>query len=262
MAQVTADLYKSPPHRFAMAALVAELHGMALRQMSEVLGVHCQGLSQASRMARHRGLIANGTAKRLVHLDSAHNVLRHITRPFANDFLAGLPSLGDERPEACSGPAGEEPDGYAGGDSVDGVHGVTKHEDMESAIPMDLVDVGGNTDMDQTEADTKESVEAAVDPNTGHQARHQQEVKLENTANDHNKVTTVGTAEELAVAAKRTAREALFRAAPAEALSRPAQTKEEVMNELKKKQEAALRVRCEVSAILARDHAARTARFA
>ncbi len=79
---------------------------------------------------------------------------------------------------------------------------------------------------------------------------------------DHSKVTTVGTAEELAVAAKRTARESRFRAAPAEALSRPAHTKEEVMNELKEKQEAAFRERCEVSAKLAQDRAARTARFA
>ncbi len=95
--------------------------------------------------------------------------------------------------------------------------GGNKHEDMESqaeTISMDLVDDGGDTDMDQTEADTKKEVEAVANPNTGHQAssrttdhtqaetdtkelkaevflqaaQHQQEGKLEQTVNPH-KVT-------------------------------------------------------------------------
>ena len=100
--------------------------------------------------------------------------------------------------------------------------GGNKHEDMEAqaeTIPMDPVDDGGDTDMDQTEADTTKEVEAVANPNTGHQAssrttdhtqaetdtkelkaevflqaaQHQQEGKLEKTVNDYNKVTTVGT---------------------------------------------------------------------
>ena len=134
---------------------------------------------------------------------------------------------------------------------------------------MDLVDDGGDTDMDQTEADTKKEVEAVANPNTGHQAssrttdhtqaetdtkelkaevflqaaQHQQEGKLEQTVNPHNKVTTVGTHVELAVAARLAARFARFSApSPAE-----------------ERKEAAARARCEVSATLAKDHFARFA---
>ena len=128
--------------------------------------------------------------------------------------------------------------------------------------PKDLVDDGGDTDMDQTEADTKKDVEAVAKPNTGHQAssrtidqsqavidtkelkaevflqaaQHQQEGRLEKTVNDHNKVTTVGTDVELAEAARRAARFARFAAKdPAE-----------------ERKEAAARARCEVSATLAK----------
>jgi hypothetical protein len=124
--------------------------------------------------------------------------------------------------------------------------GGNKHEDMESqaeTIPMDLVDDGRDTDMDQTEADTdtKKEVEAVAKPNTGHQAssmttdhtqaetdtkelkaevflqaaQHQQEGKLEQTVNPHK--VTLGTfmcgSMERAEAARSAARRARFSAA-------------------------------------------------
>jgi hypothetical protein len=74
------------------AALVSELHGAALRHMSAELGVHVQGLAQAARLARQAGWVSNSLAKKLIQLDTAYNVCRHITKPYAAQFLKELPT--------------------------------------------------------------------------------------------------------------------------------------------------------------------------
>mmetsp|Transcript_20021 Transcript_20021/g.36133 ORF Transcript_20021/g.36133 Transcript_20021/m.36133 type:complete len:332 (-) Transcript_20021:155-1150(-) len=61
-----------------MALLVAETHGVLLRLLSKHLGQHQSGLAQGVRGARVTGRLK----KRLLALETAHNVLRHITEPF------------------------------------------------------------------------------------------------------------------------------------------------------------------------------------
>jgi len=93
------------------ADMVFQLHGMALRQLSLALDVHCQGLAQASRLARGRSLISNGLARRLLQLDAADNVCRHITAPYVTGFLAELPQVGGI---SVNGSVGDVDDGGVG----------------------------------------------------------------------------------------------------------------------------------------------------
>ena len=60
--------------------LVNELHGKLLRQLSAQQDEHFQGLQQAARHLRQRRLVDAKTAKRLIELDAAFNINRHITR--------------------------------------------------------------------------------------------------------------------------------------------------------------------------------------
>ena len=71
-------------------SLLFHLHGCLLRLLSKRAGTHFQGVSQASRLMRNRGLIKNRTANKLVKLDHAFNVLRHITEVSASDLLSSL----------------------------------------------------------------------------------------------------------------------------------------------------------------------------
>lgn len=70
-----------------MASLILLLHGDALRAISKVLQRHCEGLQQASRLARQRGIISNKLAKKLCQLDIAFNLVRHITEPSARGMM-------------------------------------------------------------------------------------------------------------------------------------------------------------------------------
>ena len=70
--------------------LVADLHGMLLRLISERAGCHFQGLSSASRFLKSTGRINNATAKKLARIDNAYNVVRHITACSVENFVAEL----------------------------------------------------------------------------------------------------------------------------------------------------------------------------
>ena len=61
------------------AALVFELHGCALRQLSDSCEMHFVGLSQAARVARRRGKLSDKLAAKLTKVDVAFALLRHIT---------------------------------------------------------------------------------------------------------------------------------------------------------------------------------------
>ena len=71
-------------------ALVAELHGSCIRQLSDELDGCYEGLSIASRAARKQNRIANDTAKWLVRLDATFAVMRHMARPKLEHFAKKL----------------------------------------------------------------------------------------------------------------------------------------------------------------------------
>ena len=94
-----------------MASLILSLHGDALRAISKVLQRHCEGLQQASRLARQRGLISNKLAKSLCQVDIAFNLVRHITEPSARNMMQEIEQqLSMERAEKkeAEEKAGEE----------------------------------------------------------------------------------------------------------------------------------------------------------
>ena len=68
-------------------ALVAEAHGRALRLVAFARGRHFVGLASASRACR---FLPNKLQKKLVALDSAFAVTRHITRPSLESFVREL----------------------------------------------------------------------------------------------------------------------------------------------------------------------------
>jgi len=68
------------------ATLLMELHGDLLRALASHHGMHFQGLQQAARHARRFDLIGNGLAKKLIQLDVAFNMLRHVTLPLADQL--------------------------------------------------------------------------------------------------------------------------------------------------------------------------------
>lgn len=77
--------------RFVMAAaIVADVHGRALRHLCEVLDEHFQGLHQATLVARRRRLLSNKLCKRLRNLELCQNILRHISSPFADGLMTCL----------------------------------------------------------------------------------------------------------------------------------------------------------------------------
>mmetsp|Transcript_36420 Transcript_36420/g.110121 ORF Transcript_36420/g.110121 Transcript_36420/m.110121 type:complete len:296 (+) Transcript_36420:82-969(+) len=65
-----------------MAAALLELHGVLLRSVAASLGTHCQGLTQAAKLATRTGLLDSKTARKLMNLDTCCNVLRHYTHPY------------------------------------------------------------------------------------------------------------------------------------------------------------------------------------
>ena len=69
------------------AALVFELHGCALRQLSDSCEMHFVGLSQAARVARRRGKLSDKLAAKLTKVDVTFAVLRHITTSSAESTI-------------------------------------------------------------------------------------------------------------------------------------------------------------------------------
>ena len=73
-----------------VVALLADVHGRALRIIAKELQEDVEGLGAASRRARQRGRISNQLAKKLDRIDTAFAVCRHLTEPRANGFIGGL----------------------------------------------------------------------------------------------------------------------------------------------------------------------------
>ena len=70
--------------------LALDAHGCALRAVSDALGEHLQGLGVLARAARKSGLVSNRMSRRLVRLDEAYALLRHITSASVAALLRDL----------------------------------------------------------------------------------------------------------------------------------------------------------------------------
>ena len=71
-------------------SLVCGLHGHSLRRLVCSTGTDFKGLQQAARQCRRRGLISSRIAKKLIALEAAFNVLRHVNSVRAERLLAEL----------------------------------------------------------------------------------------------------------------------------------------------------------------------------
>ena len=63
------------------------VHGRALRLTAAHCGIHFQGLSHASRCLKE---LSTPSRRRLIHIDIAFNLIRHITSPSCDKFITGL----------------------------------------------------------------------------------------------------------------------------------------------------------------------------
>ena len=81
-------------HAHGPEVLLARLHGHLLRELAARTGIHFQGLHQAAAYCWKRQLISSQTAKRLRHLDTAYNYVRHISevkiQSFADDVISQI----------------------------------------------------------------------------------------------------------------------------------------------------------------------------
>ena len=94
----------------SVEGLLAELHGALLRKCSNRLGVHCQGLAQASRRLKQMGLIEPRMANKLIQIDFSFNLIRHITQASVDGYIGALASkLQDDArvPERAAGQAAD-----------------------------------------------------------------------------------------------------------------------------------------------------------
>ena len=99
-------------------ALLASLHGRALRLLTDRLGHTCQGLAVAARKARRAGLLDNRAAKKATQVDIAFAMVRHITKSKCEDFLCQLTqSLGGTENGGSKVSSLEMPEDEDGGES-------------------------------------------------------------------------------------------------------------------------------------------------
>ena len=76
---------RDAPHQ-----IIADLHGDLLREISAFTCVHWQGLGQAARALRKRNIIDGALTKKLILLDGAYNLSRHITVISADQFRMSI----------------------------------------------------------------------------------------------------------------------------------------------------------------------------
>eukprot|EP00929_Paragymnodinium_shiwhaense_P095721 TRINITY_DN5699_c0_g1_i8.p1 TRINITY_DN5699_c0_g1~~TRINITY_DN5699_c0_g1_i8.p1 ORF type:complete len:193 (-),score=33.28 TRINITY_DN5699_c0_g1_i8:617-1195(-) len=84
--------------------LIFDCYTACLRICSARADAHYAGLAAASRLLRRQGRISNKMAKKLVHLDSAFNLLRHATTISCKDVVQVLDN------ELLNGIEGKEKD--------------------------------------------------------------------------------------------------------------------------------------------------------
>ena len=70
--------------------LLAEVRGSAFRALCRATGLDADGLAVVARKARKLGIISPRTAKKLVRIDEAFSLVRHLSGPRADRFDAAL----------------------------------------------------------------------------------------------------------------------------------------------------------------------------
>ena len=82
--------FASMSMRDAPHQIIADLHGDLLREISAFTCVHWQGLGQAALALRKRNIIDGALTKKLILLDGAYNISRHITVISANQLRMSI----------------------------------------------------------------------------------------------------------------------------------------------------------------------------
>ena len=83
--------------------LLYAMRDAALCQLTTATGVSQQGLSQAARQAKRARLLSPAECNKLISLDYSYNLIRHLTTPRMNQFLAMIAtSLDQNRSHAPS----------------------------------------------------------------------------------------------------------------------------------------------------------------
>jgi len=67
--------------------ILFKLHHRLLHKLSAEVGLPCQGVSQAARILRKNGKLSSNMTKRIVGLDTAFHIIRHLTQEKAVDFF-------------------------------------------------------------------------------------------------------------------------------------------------------------------------------
>ena len=70
--------------------LILALHGRLLRALAVEVGQHFQGLAQAARSLKRAGRLSPATASKLTKVDTAFNLVRHVTAVSAGRFEEDL----------------------------------------------------------------------------------------------------------------------------------------------------------------------------
>ena len=73
--------------------VLADMHARLLRGIAAGVGLHFSGLAQAARHLRTAGIIDTALATKLRNVDFAHNLVRHLTQPGADDFIQHVLTL-------------------------------------------------------------------------------------------------------------------------------------------------------------------------
>ena len=76
--------------------LILDLYGHVMRRLSERLQVHHEGLRQAANYARKIGAIDNQMQNRLLRLDNAYHLVRHVDLTLCKRDLSKVDELLDE----------------------------------------------------------------------------------------------------------------------------------------------------------------------
>jgi len=70
--------------------IIADTHSKLLRGLAHASGRHFTGLAQAARHIRALNIIDSAMSTKLIRVDYAHNLSRHITLPSASKFVTEL----------------------------------------------------------------------------------------------------------------------------------------------------------------------------
>ncbi len=95
-----------------LRGLVAEAHAACLRLLCSKLDFDGDGLSVVARLARKRGVISTGLAKKLIKLDTAEHVTRHLTPVRVRRFVSSVREAlagGPDSLRTVSGECGGKP---------------------------------------------------------------------------------------------------------------------------------------------------------